>query len=116
MSAPKTSHDPLYQLLREGKIEEFNARKQAGEACHLKGYDFSSMDLRGINAHGLDLSDCYFRMADLRGIDFRQTEIAGATINRAKISGTYFPASVAAEEILLSLEHGTRIRANTNKS
>lgn len=111
MSTSKTSHDLLYQLLREGKIEEFNTGQHAGEVCDLNGYDFSSMDLRGINAHGLDLSDCNFRMADLRGIDFRQTKLAGSTINRAKISGTYFPADISAAEILLSLEHGTRIRA-----
>ncbi len=112
MSTPKTSHDPLYQLLREGKIKEFNSRQKAGKVCDLNGYDFSSMDLRGINAYGLELCDCNFRMADLRGIDFRQTKLAGSTINRAKISGTFFPADISAAEILLSLEHGTRIRAN----
>jgi uncharacterized protein YjbI with pentapeptide repeats len=111
MSTPKISQDPLYQLLREGKIEEFNARKEAGEVCNLNGCDFSSMDLRGINADGLDFSDCYFRIADLRGIDFRKTQLTGSTIKRAKISGTYFPANLSAAEILLSLEHGTRIRA-----
>lgn len=113
MSVPNTSQEqPLYRLLREGKIEEFNASKQAGEVAHLEGYDFSSMDLRGINADGLDLSDCNFRMADLRDIDFRNTLLTGSTINRAKISGSYFSANIAADEILLSLEHGTRIRVS----
>ncbi len=28
---PVISDDPMYQLLREGKIDEFNSKKQAGE-------------------------------------------------------------------------------------
>jgi hypothetical protein len=37
-------------------------------------------------------------------------ELEGASINSAKISGTYFPPSLSAEEITLSLVHGTRLR------
>ena len=109
-NAPSISTDPLYQLLREGKIEEFNAKKQSGEYCNLKGCDFRSLDLRGIDAIGLDLRGAYFRQADLRGIDFRGSLLDGCSINGAKISGTYFPLNIPAQEILLSLEHGTRIR------
>ncbi len=54
IKGPAISNDPMYQLLREGKIEEFNAKKQSGEYCNLKGCDFCSLDLRGIDAVGLD--------------------------------------------------------------
>ena len=109
-NAPSISNDPMYQLLREGRIDEFNAKKQAGEYCNLKLCDFRSLDLQGIDAVGLDFRGAYFRMSDLRGIDFRGSLLDGASINGAKISGTYFPVEIPAEEILLSLEHGTRLR------
>lgn len=107
---PKVKTDELYLLLREGKIEEFNNRRASGATCDLTGADFHSVDLTGINAEGLDLSNCYFRMSNLRGIDFTQTRLEGATIHGAQISGAYFPDELPADEIWLSLEHGTRMR------
>lgn len=107
---PQIKTDPLYQLLREGNIAEFNRRIAAGETCDLTGCDFRHVDLRGIQADGLDLRDGYFHQSDLRGIDLRHANIEGASINGARISGTYFPPEVAAEEISLSLIHGTRLR------
>lgn len=107
---PQIKSDPLYQLLREGKIEEFNKRKAKGESCDLTQCDFRSVDLRGIDADGLDFSDGYFHQADLRGVDLRQATMAGASINGARISGTYFPSQLTADEIGLSLVHGIRMR------
>lgn len=107
---PQIKNDRLYQLLREGKIEEFNSRRAAGEDCDLKGCDFRNVDLRGIDARGLDLTDCYFHQTDLRGIDLREARMPGCSINGARISGTYFPVELTAEEIGLSLVHGTRMR------
>jgi hypothetical protein len=46
----------------------------------------------------------------LRGIDFSQTCLEGASINGARISGVYFPPELSPEEIVLSIEHGTRLR------
>lgn len=107
---PQIKNDALYQLLREGQIEEFNKRKAAGESADLTACDFRHVDLRGIDASGLDFSDCYFHQTDLRGVDLRQAEMQGASINGAKISGVYFPPQLTAEEIGLSLIHGTRMR------
>ncbi len=111
-SAPKLriAADPMYQLLREGCITEFNAKKAAGERVDLRSCDLRGVDLRGVDADGLDFSDSYFRQADLRGVDFRKARLEGASINAAKISGTYFPADLSASEIELSLLHGTRMR------
>jgi len=109
-NTPQIKTDELYRLLREGKIKEFNSRRESGEDCDLKAADFRNVDLKGLNADGLDLSDCYFRMCNLRGIDFSNTRLEGASIHGAQISGVYFPAELSADEILLSLEHGTRMR------
>ena len=102
--------DPLYRLLREGDVEAFNRRRKAGEPCQLRACDLRSLDLRKLDAAGLDLRDCYLRQADLRGVDLTNTNLEGASINGAKISGTYFPTELSAEEVSLSLMHGTRMR------
>lgn len=108
---PQIKHnDELYQLLRKGKVEEFNARKAAGETIDLVNSDFRGINLRGLDAAGLDLSDCYFRQADLRGLDLSSTKLDGASFHSAKISGSLFPDDFSADEINLSLEHGTRLR------
>jgi uncharacterized protein YjbI with pentapeptide repeats len=107
---PEIKDDPMYRLLREGDIEEFNTRRAAGETCDLVGCDLRTIDLRKLDARGLDFRDCYFRQADLRGVDLSQTNLEGASINAAKISGAYFPKELSAEEITLSLTHGTRMR------
>lgn len=111
MVEPIISNDPLYLLLREGKVAEFNQRVAVGEIVDLRGYDFRHVDLKGLVADRLDFSDCYFRQADLRGVDFSNSiSMQGASIHDAKVSGVYFPSEVSGEEVLLSLEHGTRIR------
>ena len=107
---PQIKDNELYRLLREGKVKDFNSRLENGESCDLTSADFRSVDLTGLNADGLNLSNCYFRMSNLRGIDFSNTQLEGASIHGAQISGVYFPATLEADEILLSLEHGTRLR------
>ncbi|MEJ2621518.1 MAG: pentapeptide repeat-containing protein [Candidatus Thiodiazotropha sp.] len=110
MTQPEQTQDSMHQLLKQGQIEAFNQRRAAGEACNLVGADLRGADLRNLDAKGLNMADAYLRHADLRGVDLRQTILEGASINSAKISGTYFPASISAEEITLSLVHGTRLR------
>ncbi len=111
MSAPEIKHNQvLYQLLREERIEEFNQRRAKGESCDLTHCDFRGLDLRGLNAKGLDLTGGYFRQTDLRGINFQQSCLEECSINGAKISGVYFPPELDPEEIMMSLNHGTRMR------
>ncbi len=107
---PQITDDPMYRLLREGAVEEFNTRRTGGESCDLAGCDFRTLDLRKLDAKDLDLRDCYFRQADLRGVDLTEANLEGASINAAKISGVFFPKQLSAEEINLSLTHGTRMR------
>lgn len=110
MSKPTISDDPLYQLLRNEQIREFNEQRHKLDTSRLKSGDYRGRDLRNMDAEGLDFSDSYFRNSDLRGIDFRNTNLQGASLIDAKVSGTYFPEALSAEEIRLSLDTGTRLR------
>ena len=109
-SAIHISKDPMYLMLREGCIKEFNVKKGSGDKCDLRGCDLRGLDLRGLDAVGLDFRDCYFRQSDLRGVDLSKTNLDGASINACKISGVLFPIELSAQEIELSLLHGTRMR------
>lgn len=102
--------DPLYVLLRQGNVDEFNRRLAAGESCDLTHADFRGLELFGWEPKGLDLSGAYFRQADLRGVDLSTCQLAGASIHATKISGVLFPKSLSADEISMSVTHGTRMR------
>jgi uncharacterized protein YjbI with pentapeptide repeats len=107
---PKIIDDPLYHMLRDGKITEFNQAREQGQTPDLSRCDFRGLKLRGMNASGLDMSGCYLRQADIRGVDLRDTNLEGASIHNAKIAGAYFPTAISADELNLSLLHGTRMR------
>lgn len=102
---------PLYQALRNENVQAFNeARKKVEKMPSFAFCDFRGLDLRGLDAAGLDFSNAYFRGADIRGIDFREANLEGASIAGTKISGCYFPLALAADEVVMSLNHGTRMR------
>jgi len=107
---PRKSADPLYLLLREGRGEEFNRRRKAGENCDLRGCDFRGIDLRELQVADIDFSDGYFRQADLRGLDLRSCHLEGASLHAAHISGAYFPLQLTPQEIEMSVRLGTRLR------
>jgi uncharacterized protein YjbI with pentapeptide repeats len=107
---PKIGANEMHRLLREGGISDFNARRLKGETPDLRGVDLRGCDLRGANLEGLDLSNSYFRQADLRGLNLASCKLEGASMVHANVSGAYFPKDLSAEEIRLSLEHGTRMR------
>ena len=113
--SPHKIDDPLYDLLQQEKIMEFNSRRVLGDDCDLTGARLRGLDLRGLDAENLNLQDAYLRGADLRGIDFRTANLEGASLADANISGCYFPPSIPAEEIRLSVVHGTRIRMGSSQ-
>lgn len=100
----------LVQLLRHGDIEDFNQTLQQTEVRSVRGADLCGVDLREMDATDLDMRDCHLRRTDLRGVDLSSALLDGASIGGAKISGTLFPKHLRAEEITLSLVHGTRMR------
>jgi len=107
---PLTHPDELYQLLRDGKVNDFNQRKTQNDRVKLNDCDFRHVDLRGIDAQNVDFRNCYFHNADLRGVDLSQASLEGASFNGARISGVLFSKDLAAAEIMLSVTHGTRVR------
>lgn len=110
MLLPEIKNNDMYQDLREGRISEFNKKKEQGKTCDLTSADFRGLDLKGIDARGLNFQNSYFRQSDLRGVDFFTANLEGSSIHGAKISGVYFPKALSASEILLSLKHGTKMR------
>ncbi|MEQ5816933.1 pentapeptide repeat-containing protein [Marinobacter sp. NFXS11] len=102
---------PLYDILRSEDMQAFNSEKaKLAELPSFAHGDFRGLDLRGMDAKGLDFRHAYFRGADLRGIDFSKSRMEGSSIASAKISGCYFPHRLDADEIVMSLNHGTRMR------
>jgi N-acetylglutamate synthase-like GNAT family acetyltransferase len=116
MTDPKRSSDPLYKLLRNEQVAEFNEQREAEKSYDFRGCTFRGSDLRGLDAHGLDMRDAYFRDADLRGVDLRQTQLDGASLGSAKISGAYFPNDIAADEIRFRAQNAPRRMPSADSS
>lgn len=113
MSKPKQLESALYALVHEENILGFNQEKLKHEHIDFRGGDFRGLDLRELDAAGIDFTDGYFRTADLRGLDLRSASLEGASLSHAQISGTYFPPELSADEILMSVNFGTRLRYRT---
>ena len=110
MKSDQATKTTFIDLLMLGKVDEFNQLKKSVPEVDLRGGDFCGKDLRKLEADKLDMRDCRLGHADLRGIDFSNARLDGASIDGARISGTLFPSSISAQEINLSLVHGTRMR------
>lgn len=118
MSRPKKLEHPLFQLLLEEDIETFNTQKEkyltSSGLINLQSADLRGLNLRKLDAARIDFRNAYFRSCDLRGIDFRAALLEGASLNRAKISGCYFADNLRADEIIMSLTAGTRLRYSSD--
>ncbi|KIH85422.1 pentapeptide repeat-containing protein [Pseudomonas batumici] len=110
MSHPKLLDSPLYALLHKDDIAGFNKARPKDGPIDMRGGDFRGLDLRELNADGIDFTDAYFRSADLRGVDFQKSILIGASVAHAQISGAYFPVELSPAEILMSMQFGTRLR------
>jgi uncharacterized protein YjbI with pentapeptide repeats len=97
-------------LLVDSKFDEFN-RLAAEEAPDLESCDLRGLDLHKVELAKANLRGAYLRYADLRGVDLFYADMDGASIHEAKISGVRFPPSLSPDEIVMSLVHGTRLRA-----
>ncbi len=77
-----TASEELLKLLKDGKVDEFNATRPAGR-----------LDLRGIslvkrNLEAVDLRFCELQGADLRGADLSRALLQHADLSRADMEGT----------------------------
>jgi uncharacterized protein YjbI with pentapeptide repeats len=108
----ETKKNKFQTFIRNEEHERFNAEiASLVGAVDLEGCNLSNQDLRQFNLRTANLRNAYMKMADLRGVDLSEAQMDGASINRAHISGAFFPRTVPAQEIWLSIEHGTRMRA-----
>jgi uncharacterized protein YjbI with pentapeptide repeats len=99
----------LIKLLRNEDFGEFNRRAQAAPP-DLRNAVLRMLDLRRADLRTADLRGAYLRDVDLRGLDLSNTQLDGASLHGAKVSGVLFPRNLSAQEILLSLHEGVRVR------
>ena len=110
MPAPKFLQDPAFRLLRVGEVEAFHKNIEGRDTVDFSGTDLRGTDFRKVDLSRVILRDAYLRDADFRGCDLRHLDLEGASLQNAKISGAYLPANLSAEELRMSLRHGTRLR------
>ena len=102
---------PHFEMLLEENQERFNDLARQGQAPDLKGANLAGLDLRKAQLQGLDLSGCYLRNANLKGVDLTGCNLKGVSLRGAQVSGALFPDNISPQELRLSLELGTRLRA-----
>ncbi len=100
----------MYLLLKKENIKAFNEAVK-----DLKDYDLQNVNLRGrnlisANLKYADLRGAYLANCNLKGVNMSFAKMEGASMHRARISGTYFPKNLRADEILNSVNYGTRLR------
>lgn len=110
MTRPKFLDDETFKSLRSGEKETFNNLVKNRESIDFSDCDLRATDFRGIDLSKVILKGAYLRDANLRGQDLRQHDLEGCSIFHAHISGVFWPRNLSAEEIRLSLDHGTRMR------
>ena len=112
MGTPQFPPDPAFKLLRVGELDAFHKNIEERDVVDFTGADLRGTDFRKVDLSKVILRDAYMRDTDLRGCDLRHLDLEGVSLQNAKISGAYFPDNVAANEIRMSLRHGSRIRTN----
>ena len=110
MAEPRFLDDQAYGCLRVGDLDGFHRHIAPRQQVDLSNADLRGVDFRKIDLSRVILTGAYLRDADLRGLDLRHLDLEGCSLLRAKVSGTYFPPNLTAEEILMSLQCGTRLR------
>lgn len=110
MPDPFFPDDPAFQCLRAGDLEGYHRAIEGRKVVDFSGTYLRAVDFRGADLSKVVLRNAYLRESDLRGCDLRHLDLEGASLDGARISGAYFPANLAANEIRLSVRHGTRMR------
>lgn len=110
MSEPKYLEDQAYRCLRVEDIDGYNMAIINRQEVDFSNANLRSVDLRKADLDKVILRGAYLRDADLRGCDLRHMDLEGASFHNAKVAGAFFPTNVPAAELVMSLEHGTRIR------
>ena len=112
MSLRNLDGDPIYEALFQGDYRKYNQLMESHEGpIDLSFTNLSNVSLMRIHSISrVILTGARLKMSDLRGLDLSEHNLEGVSIQKCQISGTYFPPDISAQEILLSLETGTRLR------
>ena len=110
MSKPSFPDDSAFKSLRCGEVEEFHQLIKGRDVVDFSGTDLRGTDFRSVDLRKVLLHDAYLRDANLSGCDLRQMDLTGASLHGARIGGTYFQENLTAQEIMMSVQHGTRLR------
>ena len=100
MSQPKLLDTPLYALLHKDDITGFNSERPKDGPIDMVGGDFRGLDMRELNADGVDFRDAYFRSADLRGIELPKSLLEGVSFRRCDLDGANLSGARLARAIL----------------
>jgi uncharacterized protein YjbI with pentapeptide repeats len=103
-------NNEVFKSLRAGDLDTYHRLIKTQDLIDLTDADLRGTDLRHADLTKAKLCGAYLRDADLRGADLRHLDLEGCSILHAKISGAFFPDNIAAEEIRLSHDFGTRLR------
>ena len=107
---PRRFDAPAYRALREGDNDRFQQLTEGMEEIDYSFANLGGVDLRKVDISRVILRGARLKGADLRGLDLSGHDLDGASLNGARISGVLFPRTRSADEILMSVERGTRIR------
>ena len=110
MATPQFLDDEAFKCLRAGELDRYRQLVAGRSEIDLRGADLRGTDFRHVDLGKVKLTGAYLRDADLRGKDLRHLDLEGCSLRNARIGGTFFPDALTAEEIRLSVEHGTRLR------
>ncbi len=108
--SPKFLNHPAYRCLRVGDIGGFHRYRSEEDVVDLTNADLRGIDLRKADLRNVVLRGAYLKDADLRGQDLRHHDLEGCSLRNAKIGGVFFPENIRPEEVIMSVQHGTRIR------
>lgn len=100
----------MFELLIDGKIDLFNEERAKDTVPDFSGKNFRGIDLRRADFDGISLRGAIFSNADIRGLNLYNCDMEGASLKACKISGVFFPANLAPDEIMMSVQLGTRLR------
>ncbi|MDR2935647.1 MAG: pentapeptide repeat-containing protein [Candidatus Adiutrix sp.] len=101
---------PRPKELFEENRQKFNEAVAKGLVPDFSRQNLSDLDLMGFDLHNANLSGAYLRGVSLCGVDLSDAYLHGASLKGARVSGCLFPPEISAQEILLSLDKGIRIR------
>lgn len=101
----------FHSYSRNEEPERFNAETAALPGpLDLEGCDLCIQDLRKSNLRTANLRNAYLKLAHPGGADLSEAQMDGASTHRSHLSEVFFPRNRPAQEILLPIEHGSRMR------